>query len=445
MPSLAGHNKKHAALHYDAGGAVYNVKHPNYGAIGDGLTNDTAAIILAISAASLTGGTVYFPPGTYKVITATSAVPVNVNRVWLVGAGMGVSTILFTPTAHDSIAVDFRIPTGTVQTFGNFTQGGIKDISIRTDDTTFRKVGIRAQSVSEWICRRVQVTGPWIDGSNSSIGLQVQGHEIGSIYNNEFFANIPISIEQNPRWEAGNYAIDHFNFHNNYLLAGANPNVRIQDGVWGNNVSFTGYLAMVLGTHGVYWNNTVDVATSQGWSFDDLRWEGATDPGYALYMAAAMSGLRISGQTGSGTVNKGLYLRKARRLRLDTFLYGGTIEALNVDDTVRELDANGCLWQDSSTVSGIGYNATTGMDITWAHDKENTLAPLPGTFRAESTLNGNRAIRIFGRRFTTGIGDPNGAVLGSIGDEYTNLSGGASTTKWIKESGTATNTGWVGK
>lgn len=45
----------------------------------------------------------------------------------------------------------------------------------------------------------------------------------------------------------------------------------------------------------------------------------------------------------------------------------------------------------------------------------------------------------------TGTGSPEGSVVGSPGDLYLNKSGGANVTLWVKESGTATNTGWVGK
>jgi hypothetical protein len=48
-------------------------------------------------------------------------------------------------------------------------------------------------------------------------------------------------------------------------------------------------------------------------------------------------------------------------------------------------------------------------------------------------------------QITSGVGTPNGAVVGSPGDLYLNTSGGAATTLWVKESGAATNTGWVGK
>jgi hypothetical protein len=64
----------------------------SYGAVGDGFTDDTAAINSAI-----TGGTVvYFPPGTYKY-SGLMTLPANTSyRIY--GDGPGVSTILFTKT-----------------------------------------------------------------------------------------------------------------------------------------------------------------------------------------------------------------------------------------------------------------------------------------------------------------------------------------------------------
>ena len=61
-----------------------------FGAIGDGVTDDTAAVQDAIDyAESLGGGTLYFPPGTYGIGT-TVTIPSNVR---LLGAGMNLSII----------------------------------------------------------------------------------------------------------------------------------------------------------------------------------------------------------------------------------------------------------------------------------------------------------------------------------------------------------------
>jgi hypothetical protein len=50
-----------------------------------------------------------------------------------------------------------------------------------------------------------------------------------------------------------------------------------------------------------------------------------------------------------------------------------------------------------------------------------------------------------GALWSSGLGDPNGVVTGSPGDMFTRTDGGAGTTLYVKESGVATNTGWVGK
>jgi hypothetical protein len=59
--------------------------------------------------------------------------------------------------------------------------------------------------------------------------------------------------------------------------------------------------------------------------------------------------------------------------------------------------------------------------------------------------NGVRLGSSTGPQIRSGSGSPNGVVTGSPGDLYLNTAGGAATTLYVKESGAATNTGWVAK
>lgn len=56
----------------------FNVK-TDYAAVGDGIADDTAAIQSAITAAAAVGGTVYIPPGTYKVVGTITVGPVTIE------------------------------------------------------------------------------------------------------------------------------------------------------------------------------------------------------------------------------------------------------------------------------------------------------------------------------------------------------------------------------
>lgn len=73
-------------------GLVVNVKAMAVPAVGDGITDDTAAIQAALDyVGTVGGGTVYLPPGTY-LISAQLALA-SKNSVRLAGAGPGVTTI----------------------------------------------------------------------------------------------------------------------------------------------------------------------------------------------------------------------------------------------------------------------------------------------------------------------------------------------------------------
>lgn len=94
---------------------VYNVQDATYGAKGDGITDDTAAIQAAIAAASAAGGgIVFFPTGTYKI---TATLTVSHDNIALVGADWGA--ILSWAGAAAGTMVQVTAPGGA----GNFRYG----------------------------------------------------------------------------------------------------------------------------------------------------------------------------------------------------------------------------------------------------------------------------------------------------------------------------------
>lgn len=67
---------------------IFNVK--AYGAVGDGSNDDSVAFTKAVAAAAVTGGMVFFPPGTY--ITSSQTVPSNVTLWFANGAKLSVNS-----------------------------------------------------------------------------------------------------------------------------------------------------------------------------------------------------------------------------------------------------------------------------------------------------------------------------------------------------------------
>jgi hypothetical protein len=78
----------------------------DFGAKGDGTTNDTAAIQAAVDSLSVNGGAVYFPKGTYKVVpptATTGCIWVRYNNITLFGDG--ASSIITVGTSNTAVPI----------------------------------------------------------------------------------------------------------------------------------------------------------------------------------------------------------------------------------------------------------------------------------------------------------------------------------------------------
>jgi len=97
----------------------------DFGAVGNGSTDDTTAIQACITAVGVTGGTVWFPKGTYKI---SSALNVTAGNTCLQGEGYGGSILTTNSTTADMIVVG----TGTVSSVANVA---VRDLAFRTSVT----------------------------------------------------------------------------------------------------------------------------------------------------------------------------------------------------------------------------------------------------------------------------------------------------------------------
>lgn len=227
---------------------MVSVKDTAYGAIGNGIANDLAAIQSAIDdVVAAGGGTVFFPEGEYKI---TGSLTFG-NRITLMGAGRDATTITYTGAAE---AIT------TPNSANRYYNGRILDMSI---ETTTGTVGLDVQNITLWFFQNLSVDG-------FDVGIKLSADVTGGCLYNRF---IDISVSNCPI---------------GYLLQGAGP---------ANSNSFYGCRATTCVTHGVA---IVDTANQN--VFRDCQIEGCGNgcfmDGTALSVAGnVLDSCRFEGNT----------------------------------------------------------------------------------------------------------------------------------------------------
>lgn len=333
---------------------VVSVK--DFGAVGDGVADDTAAIQAAIDNFPTGSGTVYFPKGTYLV---TSTISITQDSIDLVGSGVRQSQIRFVPTGNDICLFFGKGGEGTVDG-GVIYECSVQDLFLFSPDTTYTKVGIEMKDISNMLLERVK-TGPIGNWSGAgSIGIRVRGREFLRCIRCSISADKPIVIDYNDN--SPTICADLFSFRDLYLSAASGyANITIADKVVLFNTTFE-TVSMNGGDYGVYWNNTTGaISTSLILQFLNCRYEQAVNPtSYAFYFKpAALYILRMSGcHFGGGNAYpvNGVFLRDTFLVNLESCLCNvtGGREIINADSTVKQIKVDNCYMQTGGTSAITG-------------------------------------------------------------------------------------------
>lgn len=286
----------------------------DFGAVGDGVTDDTAAINAAIAAVGATKGALYFPAGNYK-ITNTISIPTGYG-IAIIGDGPYKTFITLYHATANAIAVDNA---GSQSGFGLF------GVTIRAWEATGTGTGSTG-------------TGLYLTNANDNTvvsGIDIQGFgngiELSRCYNT-FINNFRILYIKNNGIKLSDHvppngAGNHFSFGkiSNYGFTGdnsASTGIRIQKtgGEYFTSIDITTFTWGVkvdppIGSIVAYlfFNNVLaDGSTAENWYFD-----GTSATLYSVHClncwgaySTGASGLRTQGNNLQGLMWVGGRLRE---------------------------------------------------------------------------------------------------------------------------------------
>lgn len=352
-----------------------------FGAKCDGNTDDTQAIQRAIDIAS--PNKVLLPTATCKII---DTLLISNHRTTVEGSGSDASNLQFAPTVDNKAAILVDLATAAV-----ISQVRLRGFSIKTDDTTHLKIGIDIVDGSETIVEDVVIgtQNAWRGGTSvspftgtGSIGIRLQGRELGTFRNVRSCGAIPLYIANNPNFAS--IDLDHHKFESFLFIPyGNNPSIYVEDGTVLTNVTFEAG-AWALGGAGFYWPDTTATTNSQNLVFRNIRAEQFTaGNGYLISITknSPLRGLRVEDVFG-GSGHNGVYLRGVTQAVFDTFSYIGTLECINTDGP---FDWRNSLCQSTSTA-----NLNSLVEV-WGESFELSQNPMPMFGRWEPAFSNHTA------------------------------------------------------
>lgn len=377
---------------------VLNVK--DYGATGDGSTNDTAAIQATISAAGASGAIIFFPPGTYM----TTGITINGGgNFTLSGAGAASIIKIVANNSNNVIRIE------------NCTKFSVLDLTLdcnRANNTLGTdedlQCSIHLVSSSAFMLRGLRLLNSHMSGIRAGLfNTDAGGCTDGVITN--CYVNLGVTADQGIGiWHSQRVSV---------------TNCTVQQGGWGGIVLTRSDNCTVAGN--VCYNNNYVISGGggHGIALEGARWSTVT--GNTCYgnevngihlevdpqtSARYVEGCTITGNVTHGNVH-GIFLGKtASNIVADNIVYNNTQAGLLVaeDTTDCTVEANTCKDNDEQGIwvkgndchvhnndvennanQGIVVQLTARTSVTGNQCKSNTLGGIEIKGATDVTISGN--------------------------------------------------------
>lgn len=388
-------------------GASVNVL--DYGATGDGTTNDTAAINLAIAAATSAGAELVFPAGTYKHTTAlTFTCNVQGHGMPRIKSSGNIKSVIVTNSYGYFKGIKIEPDgTGTTSNDGLTIAGGARTLFENVLVLSCGNDGIVFDSTTN--SNNIASLNNVQSRLNGRDGIRIA---LGGDNNACLLSNIDVSS----------------NTANGITLTGTCSGIVFNNFVAQNNgVYGIAYLGAScrnnIGTAYVETNTTADVYFDAD-AHTNMLW--LSNDGS---IRTVLNDTNTIIEAGSGSTQRYRFTTMDFiKARIYNWTNTGQLELSQTNDRQFALTATG---SSSSFTTTIAKGAASAHSLSVEGSVFSTTSLYPSSPTSDSQI-------------ISGAGSPEGAVTAIRGSLFMRNDGGAGTCFYVKESGTG-NTGWVAK